>query len=43
MATAYKNLKKHLELVIRQLEEIVKEDKEYNDSELIALEYKITF
>ena len=42
MATAYDNLKKHLELAIRQLKEIKDQKKKFHEAELRGLESQIT-
>ena len=42
MSTAYENLKKHLELVVRQLQQIKAEKKKFDVDELIGLESQIT-
>ena len=41
MSITYKNLKKHLELAIRQLKEI-QQDKKFDVEELCALEAQVT-
>ena len=42
MSTAYNNLKKHLELAIRQLKEIKKTKKKFDVEELCSLESQVT-
>ena len=42
MITAYENLKKHLELAVRQLQQIKAEKKKFDAEELIGLESQIT-
>ena len=42
MSTAYENLKKHLELAVRQLKEIKDQKKKFDVEELIGLESQIT-
>ena len=42
MTTADENLKKHLELAIRQLEEIKQQKKKFDQEELFRLEIEIT-
>ncbi len=42
MSTAYENLKKHLELAIRQLKEVKQEEKKFDEEELIELESQLT-
>ena len=42
MSTAYENLKKHLELAIRQLKEIKENKKKFDVEELISLESQLT-
>ena len=42
MSTAYENLKKHLELAIRQLKEIKETKKKFDVEELIGLESQLT-
>ena len=42
MSTAYENLKKHLELAIRQLEEIKETKKKFDLEELCSLESHVT-
>ena len=42
IATAYDNLKKHLELAIRQLKEVKDQKKKFDEEELIGLESQIT-
>ena len=41
-STAYENLKKHLQLAIRQLKEIREQKKKYDQEELFDLEIQIT-
>ena len=41
MSTAYANLKKHLELAIRQLKEILNKEKDFNEKELTDYENQI--
>ena len=42
MSTAYENLKKHLELAIRQLKEIKESKKKFDIEELLVLETRFT-
>ena len=42
MSTAYENLKKLLELAIRQLKEIKENKKKFDEEELIGLEARLT-
>ena len=42
IAIAYDNLKKHLELAIRQLKEVKDQKKKFDEEELIGLESQIT-
>ena len=42
MATAYENLKKHLEMALGQLKQIKVEKKKFDVKELIGLESQIT-
>ena len=42
MSTAYENLKKHLELAIRQLKEIKDQKKKFDQAELESLEGQLT-
>ena len=42
MSTAYENLKKHLELAIRQLKEIKETKKKFDVEELIGLESQLS-
>ena len=42
MATAFENLKKHLELAIRQLKEIKQKKKKFDIDELVSLESQIS-
>ena len=42
MSTAYENLKKHLELAIRQLKEIKETKKKFDVEELVGLESQLT-
>ena len=42
MSTADENLKKHLELAIRQSEEIKQQKKKFDQEELFRLEIEIT-
>ena len=42
MSTAYENLKKHLQLAIRQLKEIKQEKKKFDVEELCYLEAQVT-
>ena len=41
-STAYENLKKHLELAIRQLKEIKESKKKFDIEELLVLETRFT-
>ena len=42
MSTAYENLKKHLELALRQLREIKVQKKQFDAEELLRLETQLT-
>ena len=42
MSTAYQNLKKHLDLAIRQLKEIKQKSSPFDQEELFSLECQIT-
>ena len=42
MSTAYENLKKHLQLAIRQLKETKETKKKFDEEELIELESQLT-
>ena len=42
MKTAYENLKKHLELALRQLREIKVQKKQFDAEELLRLETQLT-
>ena len=42
MSTAYENLKKHLELAVRQLKEIKDQNKKFDEEEFIELESQLT-
>ena len=42
MSTAYENLKKHLELAVRQLKEIKDQNKNFDEEEFIELESQLT-
>lgn len=42
MSTAYENLTKHLELAIRQLEELLDKENDFNEKELTDYENQIS-